>query len=148
MIAIAASDARYFIIPDRLILAATALGFAHAALAPSEGAIAGLIDATARGGGLALAFWTLLTLYAWTRGRAGMGLGDVKLAAVAGVWLQWPAITIAVEIAALAALAVVAVKAQRGRRITGATPVPFGAFLAPAIWIGWLLQTSVLQLGW
>ena len=64
---------------------------------------------------------------------------------MAGVWLDWLAITFAVEIAALAALAAIALRALRGRRVTGKTPVPFGLFFAPAIWLAWLLQRSVLQ---
>ena len=43
--------------------------------------------------------------YRALRGVEGMGLGDVKLAAVAGVWLDWAFLPIVVEIAALSALA-------------------------------------------
>ncbi len=49
-------------------------------------------------------------LYRRLRGREGIGLGDVKLAGVAGAWLDWQSIPIAVEIAALAALAVCLVR--------------------------------------
>jgi leader peptidase (prepilin peptidase)/N-methyltransferase len=79
------------------------------------------------------------------RGREGIGLGDIKLAAVAGVWLDLPAVALAIEIAALAALTIVLIRALRGRRVTGKTPIPFGLFFAPAIWIGWLLERSILQ---
>jgi leader peptidase (prepilin peptidase) / N-methyltransferase len=80
---------------------------------------------------------------AWRwRGREGLGLGDVKLAAVAGVWLDWPAIPVAIEIAALTALAVYATGHILGRRrIHAATRLPFGLFLAPAVWLAWLLQS-------
>ena len=43
-------------------------------------------------------------LYEWWRGRRGLGMGDVKLAAVAGVWLDWFTIVAVIEFAALAAL--------------------------------------------
>jgi len=145
MITIAAIDARYFIIPDNLVLAALGLGLLHAVVAPSEGILAAVLNAVLRGLLLALAFWALLKGYEWLRGRAGMGMGDVKLALVAGVWLDWLAITIAIEIAAVAALAVLAVRAWRGHRVSRTTAVPFGAFFAPAIWLGWLLETNVLQ---
>ncbi len=145
MIAIASIDARYFIIPDKLVLAALGLGLLHAVFAPPQTVIAAVMTAAARGLVLALAFWALLKAYEWLRRREGMGLGDVKLAFVAGVWLDWLAIALAVEIAAVTALAVVAVRAWRGHRVTGTTPVPFGAFFAPAIWLGWLLETTVLQ---
>jgi leader peptidase (prepilin peptidase) / N-methyltransferase len=145
MIAIAAIDARYFIIPDQLVLAALALGLLNVVLEPSNSLLAAVASAGLRGLVLGLAFWALLKGYAWLRGREGMGMGDVKLAFVAGVWLDWLAVSLAIEVAAVAALAVVAVRAWRGHRVSRTTAVPFGAFFAPAIWLGWLLETSVLQ---
>ena len=55
---------------------------------------------------LALLFLGLRAVYRRLRGRDGIGLGDVKLAGVAGAWLGWVTIPIAIEIAALAAIAV------------------------------------------
>jgi leader peptidase (prepilin peptidase)/N-methyltransferase len=144
MLAIAVIDARHFIIPDWLVLVALGLGLLHAASAAPQDISAVLMFAAVRGLVLALAFWALLKGYEWVRRREGMGLGDVKLAFVAGVWLDWLALILAVEVAALAALAVVAIRALRGHRVTGQTPVPFGAFFAPAIWLGWVLEASVL----
>lgn len=145
MIAIAVIDARRFIIPDKLVLIALALGLVDAWLVQSEGFTSiALLAATLRGLGLAVAFWILRAVYLRLRGQEGIGLGDVKLAAVAGVWLDLLAISWAIEIAALGALTVVLIRALRGRRITGKTPVPFGLFFAPAIWIAWLLERSIL----
>src|SRR5262249_57454028 len=88
-----------------------------------------------------LRFGVLGELSAWLGGREGLGLGDVKLAGVAGVWLDWPAMPIAIEIAALGALALyVAGHVLGRRRIHAATRLPFGLFLAPAIWLAWLPQ--------
>jgi leader peptidase (prepilin peptidase) / N-methyltransferase len=70
-----------------------------------------------------------------------MGLGDVKLAAVAGVWLDWMGISVAVDLAALTALGAVLVHAIRGGQVTGNSAIPFGLFFAPAIWLAWLLET-------
>jgi leader peptidase (prepilin peptidase)/N-methyltransferase len=145
-IAIAATDARRFVIPDQLVLAGLGLGLLHASLAPPDDVAWALLGAIVRGLAVALAFLALLKGYEWLRGREGMGLGDVKLAGVAGVWLDWPALTISIEIAAVAALAVIGIRAWRGHRVSGTTPVPFGAFFAPAIWLAWLLQTSVLAM--
>src|SRR5258708_3091506 len=84
MLAIAAIDARRFIIPDPLNAAGLALGFVHAAV-PGEGSVAtALAEAALRGGALALMFLALRAFYMRLRGREGIGLGDVKLAAVAG----------------------------------------------------------------
>jgi leader peptidase (prepilin peptidase)/N-methyltransferase len=146
MVAIAAIDARHFIIPDSLNAAGLALGFLHAA-ALGEGGVANVVAAAAlRGAALALMFQALRTFYLRLRGRQGIGLGDVKLAAVAGAWLGWIAMPIAIEIAAVSALAVYATRHFIFRRpIRATTRLPFGLFFAPAIWIGWLLQATLLQ---
>jgi leader peptidase (prepilin peptidase)/N-methyltransferase len=147
MIAIAAVDARRFIIPDELTAAALALGLADAAIRHPDGIGEALALAALRGGIVAAAFFGLWAVYRRLRGREGIGLGDVKLAGVAGVWLDWPSIPIAVEIAALAALAVCLVRwLALGRAISTTTRLPFGAFLAPAIWIAWLGETMLPQI--
>ena len=143
-IVIAAIDARRFIIPDQLVLAGLAIGFLDAWMFQSEASPPAALEAAAlRGVGLAIAFWILRAAYLRLRGQEGIGLGDVKLAAVAGVWLDLLAISWAIEIAALTALTAVLIRALRGRRVTGKTPVPFGLFFAPAIWIAWLLERSI-----
>jgi len=147
MIAIAAIDARRFIIPDELTAAALALGLADAAIRHPDGIGEALALAALRGAIVAAAFFGLWALYRGLRGREGIGLGDVKLAGVAGVWLDWPSIPVAVEIAALAALAVCLVRwLALGRAISATTRLPFGAFLAPAIWIAWLGETMLPQI--
>jgi leader peptidase (prepilin peptidase) / N-methyltransferase len=147
MIAIAAVDARRFIIPDELTAAALALGLVHAAIGRPDGIGGALAIAALRGTIMAAAFFGLWALYRRLRGREGIGLGDVKLAGVAGVWLDWPTIPVAVEIAALAALAVCLVRwLAFGRTISATTRLPFGLFLAPAIWIAWLGETMLPQI--
>jgi leader peptidase (prepilin peptidase)/N-methyltransferase len=96
---------------------------------------------------LALLFFVLRHGYALIRKRQGLGLGDVKLAAVAGAWLDWPVIPIAIEIAAFAALTVYLAHAFiAGRSITPTKRIPFGTFLAPAIWVTWLINVVLLQI--
>jgi leader peptidase (prepilin peptidase)/N-methyltransferase len=147
MVAVAAVDARRFIIPDELSLAAFALGLVHAAIQSEGELLAALAEAVLRGGVLAGAFLGLRYLYGRLRGREGIGLGDVKLAGVGGVWLDWPTMPIAIEIAALSAIAVYAVRHfYYGRSVSATTRLPFGLFLAPAIWLGWLLQSTLLSL--
>ena len=141
MLVIAAVDARRFIIPNELVVIALALGLVYAALFDAEGVWTGLAAAIVRGAVLGLLFLALREIYARWRGREGLGLGDVKLSAAAGVWLDWPAMPIAIEIAALGALGLYVVGHVLGRRrIHAATRLPFGLFFAPAIWVGWLLQ--------
>lgn len=142
MIAIAFVDARRFIIPNELTAAALALGFLHAATQNSGSVVEALADAALRGAVLAFAFLSLLVLYRQIRGRDGIGLGDVKLAGVAGVWLEWSVLPVTIEIAALAALAVYAARSLSGRRPVRLMKLPFGLFFAPAIWLGWLLGSA------
>jgi leader peptidase (prepilin peptidase) / N-methyltransferase len=148
VVAIAAIDARRFIIPDELTLAALVLGIANAGLDtwPEGGSavFASIGAALLRGAVLAGCFFALRALYARLRGREGIGLGDVKLAGAGGVWLAWSTIPVAIEIAALAALAVYVVRQLAGGRVMSATArMPFGLFLAPAIWLGWLLEATL-----
>jgi leader peptidase (prepilin peptidase) / N-methyltransferase len=144
MFAIAAVDARRFIIPDELSAVALMLGFLHAALVGIEPWGQELAFAALRGAVVALAFFGLRAFYRRLRGRDGIGLGDVKLAGVAGVWLDWSIIPVAIEIAALAALGTYLVRHLWLRRaVRPTTRLPFGLFLAPAIWIGWLFETTL-----
>jgi leader peptidase (prepilin peptidase)/N-methyltransferase len=127
MLAIAVSDIRHFIVPDALSASAFILGLIFA----------GLFDD---------ALLALMLLYEWWRGRPGLGLGDVKLAAVAGAWLDWFTIVGVIEVAALAALAAYGVWRYVLRRpIVATTPLPFGLFLAPAIWAGWLAEAALAR---
>jgi leader peptidase (prepilin peptidase)/N-methyltransferase len=146
MFAIAAFDARHFIIPDLLNAAGLVLGFVHAATQGEGGAADALAAAALRGAVLALMFLALRALYTRLRRRQGVGLGDVKLAGVAGVWLGWTAMPIAIEVAAVSALAVYTTRHFVFRRpVQATTRLPFGLFFAPAIWLGWFLQATVLQ---
>src|SRR5258708_6388582 len=136
MVGIAAVDARRFIIPDELSAAALALGLVHAAIGHPDAIGEAVAVAMLRGGVMALAFFGLWAAYRRLRGRDGIGLGDVKLACVAGAWLDSPSLPIAAAIPALAALAVcLVVWLALGRTISATTRLPFGLFLAPAIWI-------------
>lgn len=140
MIAIAAIDRRRFVIPDTLVLVGSSLGFLSVATGGMVQLPAALFYSAMRGLLMASLFFALREAYRRLRGREGIGLGDVKLAGVAGVWLNWIGLAVAVDVAALSALAVVLLQAFRGRHITAATAIPFGLFLAPSIWVAWLFQ--------
>ncbi|MGQ4274803.1 prepilin peptidase [Terrihabitans sp. B22-R8] len=144
VMAIAVVDARRFIIPDELTIAAVLLGLAYAA-ATGWTMTEGLALAVLRGGCLALAFLAIRIGYRAWRGREGLGFGDVKLAFAAGIWLDWMVMPIAIDIATGAALLVYVLRQRSaGRRLRRRGRLPFGLFLAPAIWIGWCLQTGWL----
>ncbi|MCI0467447.1 MAG: A24 family peptidase [Beijerinckiaceae bacterium] len=145
MLAIAVIDARSFIIPNWLTAAALALGLANAAGEGYGSVLDNLLGAALRGILLSLAFYALREAYYRLRHRHGIGLGDVKLAAAAGAWLDWTLIPLSVEIAALAAIASYAVnQLMRRRPLDSAAKLPFGLFFAPAIWFCWLAGKAML----
>ena len=145
MVTIAAIDARRLIIPDELSATAFVLGLVHAAFEDADAWVDAVAAAVLRAIMLALVFMALRMMYRWLRGRHGIGLGDVKLAAVAGAWLDWLMIPIAIEIAALAALAFyLARQFALDRSVRPFSALPFGLFFAPAIWLGWVLHVMPL----
>jgi len=144
MLAIAVSDAERYIIPNELTAAAVALALVRAATIGPDAGWLGLAWAVIRAAAVALPLLALMAVYRRWRGRDGLGLGDVKLAAVAGAWLGWAMIFAALEAAALAALgAYLAVAMLRRRALKRTAFLPFGAFLAPCIWLGWLAEAML-----
>ena len=140
MARIAVIDSRQFIIPDRLNLLAGAAGMMWWALLSPDG---GALFALARGLLLAGGLWCLRALYRRYRQRTGLGLGDVKLAFVCGIWLNWDAAILSIEAAAVSALLFVGFLAlHSGSRIAVTRRIPFGLFLAPALWGMWMLDAN------
>src|SRR5262245_11167471 len=138
VVAIAATDARHFIIPNELNAAAFGLALVAAVAQDSDAALPAMAEGIIRGVVLALLFLGISVGYRQLRGRDGLGLGDVKLAGVAGAWLDWQTLAIAIELAALAAIAVYLVcRYTLGQSMSPASRLPFGLFFAPAIWLGW-----------
>jgi leader peptidase (prepilin peptidase)/N-methyltransferase len=147
MTLIAVIDARYFIIPDSLNAVGLGLGLVHAAVRDQEATMWAVATALGRGVALAMLFLFIRTIYARARGRQGLGLGDVKLAAVAGAWLDWTMLPIFLELAVLMALGAYLVRSLVwGSPISLADRLPFGVFLAPAIWLCWMIDIVFLRL--
>jgi leader peptidase (prepilin peptidase) / N-methyltransferase len=141
MIAILVVDARRYIIPNELTAAAMALALLRAGVIPADVDPHPLILAVCRAAVTTLPLLLLMLGYRRWRRREGLGSGDIKLAAVAGAWLGWVTILAAVEFATLSALGVYLLSGFiHKRRIKATAFLPFGAFLAPAIWIGWLVE--------
>jgi leader peptidase (prepilin peptidase)/N-methyltransferase len=142
MLAIAAYDARHYLIPNALTGAAFALALLRGAAFVPDIGIEALLWPVARAAAVALPLLLLMAFYRRWRGRDGLGLGDVKLAAVCGAWLDLATVAAVIELAALLAIAAYAANAALQRKpLRGTAFLPFGLFLAPAIWIGWLGET-------
>lgn len=123
-------DLRHRLIPDILVLPATALALTAAILADPARWWVPVVGAAGAAGFL---------LLLWAIHPAGMGLGDVKLAALMGAVLGAsviPAFAIAFGAGAVLGLALLLRMGPRARKVA----VPFGPFLAAgalaALWAG------------
>jgi leader peptidase (prepilin peptidase) / N-methyltransferase len=144
MIAIASIDARYFIIPNELTTASLLLALLNIAVSGSH-FLPALLAAGTRAFVMGILFIVIRRMYAWLRGKDGLGLGDVKLATVAGAWLDLSTLPVVIEVAALTALGYVMVRHMVCRRkLCLSTRIPFGLFFAPSIWLCWFLQTLLM----
>ncbi len=97
-------------------------------------------EAACEGAAIGAIFWLLRRLYFAFREIQGLGLGDVKFLAAAGIWSGIEGLPMLLLVAALTALACAGLMQLAGRQLTGQTSISFGPFLA----IG-LLFTSALQ---
>ena len=91
--------------------------------------------------GAVLGYATLRALavfYRMLRQREGLGPGDAKLLGAAGAWVGATALPQVILLAALAALLAAAALRLVGVRLHAHSALPFGPFLALAIWTIWL----------
>lgn len=120
LVAITLTDLDRRVIPNKILLAATLAGIAIAAVGDPASLPERAIAAAAAGGAL------FLVVLAYPR---GLGLGDVKLAAVMGLFLGRnvaPAILAALLVGSLVGLALIAREGAAARKWA----IPFGPFLA------------------
>ena len=141
MFAIAVSDWREYRVPDRLIALALALRAIEIVVAAPTPRGEAALETIARAAAMAALFWLFRWIYRRLRGREGLGLGDVKLAAVAGAWVDWPLLPFVVEASAAFGLALALYRAARSRATLRAeTRLPFAVGFAAAIFLGWQAQ--------
>ena len=132
-------DIRHGIIPDWLNLTIAGLGLSKAVII--DGPFAGL-EAACEGAVIGAIFWLLRRLYFTFRQIQGLGLGDVKFLAAAGIWVGITGLPLLLLVATLAALACAGIMQLAGQRLTGQTSISFGPFLA----IGLLFASGFQQL--
>lgn len=120
LIAVTFTDLEHMLIPNRLIIVGLAGGLVFAPFVPEPGLVSALIGLAAAGG-------VLLLLAVVSRG--GMGGGDVKLAAVIGLFLGWQSALLALFLAALAG-SIVGIGLRLGGALHRGEPMPFGPFIA------------------
>lgn len=140
MIAGADVDARTCLLPDMVTITALLLGLGFAPVLDPTEPWRAIAAASARAAGAALVLSVVRWAYGLIRGEEGLGLGDVKLAAVGGAWLALAAIPLWLSLASTAALVAVVLARLRGRAVDRTTRVPFGAYLCPALWLVFFLS--------
>ena len=139
MLAITISDAKRFIIPDIVSLPMIPVGLLSAqfltASLLADQALLDHLSATLLAG---TALFAVRYFYQAYRGTEGLGLGDVKLAAAAGAWTGLDGVGPVLLVACAGAITYVAlISLSRRPDVTPTTAIPFGAFLAPSIWLVW-----------
>ena len=94
----------------------------------------------ASAGGL-LALEALSALAERIVGQPALGLGDAKLAAMAGAWLGITGLGVAIGIAVFSG-ALFGVIARISGHLKPREPFPFGPFIALGIWLVWLMGSQ------
>lgn len=132
--ALAWVDLRDMRLPDVLTLPLIAAGLLQA-YGLKTGVAAAAIGAVA---GYAV-FIAIELGYRRVRGVDGLGRGDAKLLAAGGAWCGWAGLPLIILIGSALALTALILPSFKKRADAGA--VPFGPFLALAIFIVWTSQT-------
>lgn len=89
-----------------------------------------------------LALWSVYWLFRLLTGKEGMGYGDFKLLALFGAWLGYGQLPLIILLSTLLGSIIGGVWLLASRR-AGATPIPFGPFLAVAGWIALLWGPAI-----
>ncbi len=134
LLVLAAVDALAFRLPDILTLPLLLAGLAVSWWLPGHDLSGHIIAALL---GMAV-FYAISWAYRRTRGRDGLGLGDVKLAGAAGAWLGWQPLPDVVLLACAVGLVWVGIATIRRGRTALGERIPFGVALCFALWLIWL----------
>lgn len=138
LVLLAVFDGHYGFLHDRLLLPLGGLGLALEALGLLPWGVAAAAAAAAAAGG---AFFLLRFI-----SRGGLGWGDVKFAAVLGLWLGGRGTLVAVSLAVLLGGILSAMLLLKGWGSKRA--VPFGPFLSAGAYVSYIWGGSLWQWYW
>jgi len=140
-VTLAAIDIDLRRLPDRIVLPSIVVGVVLLALATFGAGDWGLLVRALVGGAVLFAFYFALVL-AYPR---GMGFGDVKLAALLGLylgWMGWDALIVG-AFAAFLIGGVFAIVLVLVKRANGKTAIPFGPWMLLGAWVGIFLGSDI-----
>jgi leader peptidase (prepilin peptidase) / N-methyltransferase len=80
----------------------------------------------------------IAALFSYVRGVDGLGMGDQKFAAAAGLWIGWEEIASMLLIASCSALVFVMIRSAREWKLDRTARIPFGPFLGLGTVACWL----------
>jgi len=124
------TDLEERILPDEVTVGGILAGLIFAAVAPNGlGVWGSLLDAVIGGLGLAIPIWLLGILYQRIRKREGLGLGDVKLLALLGVFLGLTQGVEALMLGAIGGSLIGLAYILITRKKAATYELPFGSFL-------------------
>ncbi len=134
LLVLATVDILAFRLPDILTFPLIIAGLAAAEWMPDSDLVGHVVATTIA----ILLFYAVAASYRRVRHQDGLGLGDVKLAGVAGAWLGWQALPATILLASLIGLVWVGVAVIKRGRDALRERIPFGIALCFAIWVIWL----------
>ena len=131
-------DCRELILPDSLnaLLAVGGIG---------QAVLIGHPDLTDAVLGATFGFFVLsaiAVLFRRVRGIDGLGFGDQKFSAAAGLWIGWEAIAPMLLIASCSALIFLIIRSAGGWRFDRLVRLPFGPFLGLGTVVCWLVAVA------
>lgn len=131
--AISYVDFRKMRIPNVLVIALAGFGLAFQFASTGQFPILNLVFAV----GVGSLFWLMRYVFFKLKGQPGLGLGDVKMAAACGVWINPWFFSVFLLIASLTCIVYAGFRAMIYGRQTLGERIPFGPFLGIgliAIW--------------
>jgi leader peptidase (prepilin peptidase)/N-methyltransferase len=139
LVDLAEEDYKTGLLPNQLTMSLLLVGLAFAPWATGMGWTNSLLGALV-GGGLALA---VIAASAKMTGKAGWGVGDLKLLAALGAWVGWYGVLPVVLFSSVLAVAwIYGYRWYMGKRLK---QIPFGPFLALGGWLALLYQQAFWQ---
>lgn len=139
-LALAAIDAEFEILPDRITLTGILVGVALSLFSHTRAFSSSLLGAALGGGGLFLVAF----VYQRVAGHEGMGLGDVKMLAMVGAFLG-PAGVLVTLLAASLSGSVVGLTLMALGRGGRKMRLPFGVFLAGGALAAFFFEDPLLD---
>lgn len=139
LIAISFIDSEHKIIPDQLSILGIWIGLNANIMSLFSNIEDAVLGATLG----YLILWCTAKGYELITGRFAMGHGDFKLLAAGGAWLGWQQLPFAILLSSLMA-AIVGIAMIRLQQANWHSRLPFGPFIAIAIWVTLIWGDSLI----